>query len=340
VNRLKFAQRLSGNSSAAQAVAVLLAIVGAAPATLAQNVNLEPLRGSGYGVVRFERIRPNVLTVNADIDGKAFRLLVDSGWLEDGIGVVDQSVGTAAGPSTGTQISRSRGPRAREVTLGNVRLTGVPIVHGAFPQLRETLIRRKIGANGIIGTGFLRTCSALVDLENLRLYLRPPGQGRHVVIGRGLTTAGLAEIPMQDAQAHAQLVDAEVNGVAGTMLVDTGSYLAAIDLRLAQEIGARPVPTKLGHPRPWTMTEFSRVTRIDEHASEAWDLVENAPATKLQSFRLHGVPVRVADIRLRQIRPVPGLTLMGLLGMDILGSNGAIIDFSQAKLYLYPSPTR
>ncbi len=30
---------------------------------------------------------------------------------------------------------------------------------------------------------------------------------------------------------------------------------------------------------------------------------------------------------------------MGLLGMDILGSNGAIIDFSEGKLYLYPSPT-
>ncbi len=248
VNRLRFTQRLPGNSRAAKAVAVLLAIVGAAPASLAQNVNLEPLRSSGYGVVRFERIRPNVLTVNADIDGKAFRLLVDSGWLEDGVGVVDQTVGTAAGPSTGTQISRSRGPRAREVTLGNVRLTGVPIVHGAFPQLRETLIRR--------------TGTACCD------WARPNDRR-----ARRNSDAGCA-----GARAAGR---AEVNGVAGKMLVDTGSYLAAIDLRLKQQIGARPVPTKLGHPRPWTMTEFTRLTRIDEHASEAWDLVENAPATKL-----------------------------------------------------------
>jgi hypothetical protein len=28
--------------------------------------------------------------------------------------------------------------------------------------------------------------------------------------------------------------------------------------------------------------------------------------------------------------------VIGLLGMDILGSNGTIIDFGQKKLYFYP----
>lgn len=318
----------------------VLVIIGAGFVAQAQNVNLSPLRNSGYGVVSLQRIRANVLTVTANIDGKPCRLLVDSGWLEDGVGVTDYSIGLPAAAVTGTEISRSRGALARQVTLGNVQLLGVPIVHGSFPQLSNTLIRRKVGANGVIGTGFLRTCSAIVDLQNLRLYLRPPGQGRRVIIGPGLTTAGMVEIPMQEARAHCETVDAEVNGVRGKMLVDTGAYLAAVDIRLREQMKARPIVTNLGRPRPATMTDFARVTRIDESASEAQGLVEGIPMTKLRSFRLNNVPVRAPDIRLRKEIVDVGVPTIGSLGMDILGSNGAVIDFSQDKLYVYPSPTR
>ncbi|MBA2431349.1 MAG: hypothetical protein H0V56_04450 [Chthoniobacterales bacterium] len=41
---------------------------------VAQNISLEALRGSGYGVVELKRPRPNVLTVTAEIDGRKVRL--------------------------------------------------------------------------------------------------------------------------------------------------------------------------------------------------------------------------------------------------------------------------
>jgi hypothetical protein len=319
-------------------VPILALLCAGSSLVQAQNVNLEPLRSSGYGVVPLERIRPNIITLKANIDGKVERLLVDTAWLEDGVGALDETLGATAAPVTGSNVSaRGRGPLAGSVTLGNVRLTNVPIVHGQFPQLRNTVIRRKVAPTGVIGSRFLQTCSALLDLENMRLYLRPPGEGRHVVVRRGLIAAGLAAVPMQQTPQHAELVDAEINGVQGKMLVDTGAYLAAVDVTLAAAIHARPVVTHYGFPRPINADDFTRITRIDRAAFEVKDLVENAPMTQLKSFRLGGVPLRVPDIRLRKIDSPPRVKVIGALGVDILGRNGAIIDFAQQQLYIYPS---
>lgn len=119
------------------------------------------------------------------------------------------------------------------------------------------------------------------------------------------------------------------------MFVDTGSYHAAVDARLSSQNKARPFVTRRGHARP---DEFETVTRIDERSREVAGLVKAAPMTPLQAFKIGGVAVRAPDIRLRKLlllaqdAPKP----IGLLGMDILGSNGAIIDFGERKLYFLP----
>ena len=324
-----------------RATVLFAAAIGATALVQAQNVTLEPLRAAGYGAVRLQRPLPNVITVLANVDGRTKRLLVDTSWLEDGVGLIGENVGISFAPVTGSEIPlKWRGPLAKRVTLGNVQLTSVPIVYGKFPQLRDTVMHREIAADGIIGTGFLHTCSAFVDLQNLRLYLRPPAQGRRVIIGRALTAAGMSEIRLQETAQHAELVEAEVNGVSGKLLVDTSAYLAAIDARLAAQIHARPIVTHYNFPRPVPAEDFTHIIRIDAHAREVDELVRNAPMTSLQSFKLAGVPVRAPDIRLRPVTSATHLRVMGLLGMDILGPNGAIIDFGQDKLYIYRSGPR
>lgn len=320
---------------------VLFAACGAVAVSRAQNVTLEPLRAAGYGEVRLKRPLPNAITVSADVDGRPKRLLVDTSWLEDGVGLIGESVGSYVAPVTGSEIPLTRrGPLAQRVTLGNVQLTSVPIVYGKFPQLRDTIMHREIAADGIIGTGFLHTCSAFIDLQNFRLYLRPPDQGRRVVIGKALMAAGMNEIPLQETSQHAELVEAEVNGVSVKMLLDTGAYLAAIDSRLAAQIHARSIKTNYNFLRPGPAEDILHIARIDAHAREVEELVRNAPMTRLQSFKLAEVPVHVPDIRLRTVTTPLHLRVMGLLGMDILGPNGAIIDFGQNKLYIYRSESK
>jgi hypothetical protein len=60
--------------------------------------------------------------------------------------------------------------------------------------------------------------------------------------------------------------------------------------------------------------------------------------TNLRSFRIAGVNARAPDLRIGRFAFYDSSRgrVIGLLGMDILGKNGTIIDFGQKKLYFYP----
>ena len=60
----------------------------------------------------------------------------------------------------------------------------------------------------------------------------------------------------------------------------------------------------------------------------------------LRSFKINGVRVRAPDLRLStfDFYTETGGKVAGLLGMDILGYNGTIIDFGDHKIYFCPSP--
>lgn len=141
----------------------------------AQGITLEPLRRDGYGVVRLLRPRPNVLTAETDIDGRKARLIIDTGWSADGISLYGNGpvpVAAAskivrnfhAGPRTG-EMAGVRESRVQRLFLGNVLLSQVPLFIGNFANLGSDFARRAVGADGIIGAGFLRTCSAILDLQ-------------------------------------------------------------------------------------------------------------------------------------------------------------------------------
>jgi hypothetical protein len=318
-----------------------------APAAQAQRITLEALRRDGYGEVQLQRPRPNVLTVTANINGRSTRLLVDTGWggagvslhrdavpalRTDGVAISNFNTGSRSGVASDVQQAR-----AERLTIGNVQLAGVPLYYGSFEPLRDPVMRRAVGASGIVGAEFLRTCSALIDLQNLRMYLRPPGVGRRAVISRAIADAGLATVPFEQTSQNDCVVDVEVNGYRGRMLVDTGAYHAVADVRLAAEIKAKPVVTRRGFTRPETSDEFTTITRIDARSAEATALVQNAPTTPIASFKIGDVPVRAESLRLRRLPFYSGAGKpMGLLGVDILGANGTIIDFAERKLYFIP----
>lgn len=277
----------------------------------ASQIDLEPLRQDGYGMVRLKRPKPNVLMISGKIDGRKEDLVIDTGWSSDGISLrTDQAA--PAHPSndsetgfgfsaTGKKMSFARKGRAQRVNLGEVELLQVPLIFASF--------RLGVGAEGVCGAGFLRTCSAIVDLQNLRLYLKPPGTGHRVVIEKGMRAAGLSETPFFVSPSGGCFVDVEINGARAKMVIDTGASLAGLDSRMAKKIGVLDYHSHTGY-------------------TDAAGAQGEAKLGRLRSFKIGNSNVHVPDIRLAEFGFYPKTQekVVGLLGIDILGSNGAIID--------------
>ena len=290
------------------------------------RISFEALRRDGYGVVELQRPEPNTLTVAAMINGRKARLIVDTGWGDDGITVdasyqkVLRSPVTAAKQfgfsATGAPLGGMSKGVADVVSLGNIQIRQVPLYTGKIGAL-EHGTNRRVGATGFIGCGFLQTCSAIVDLHNLQLYLRPPGTGRRAIIGGAMQAQGLNEIPLTFGN-HNCFVPVEINGARGAMIVDTGAYFAGVDRRFVPQMNAK--------------MRSARARSVDAAG------VESATSlTDLKSFRIANVPVYAPDLRIGTFgfyNRSKG-QIIGLLGMDILGKNGTVIDFGQKKLYLF-----
>ena len=290
------------------------------------RIDLSVLQADGYGVVDLKRPEPNVLTVTANINGHKATLIVDTGALTEGIALEsDQlralgAVATAdrdrpATSATGKKVALKTA-RADRVVIGNVEISGVPLVVGSMQALRRPTNYRSVGADGLLGAYFLRTCSAVIDLHNLRLYLRPPGHGRRVDLAPALHAAGLAEARIGEKC----VVDVALNDTPGKMILDTGAFLATADVEFAYKAGASVAGSRVG---------------VQDVTGE----ISRTSIAHLKSFKIGGVPVRAPDLRLAKFPfyKETGGVLVGLLGIDILGSNGAIIDFGQLKLYFYPA---
>ena len=296
-------------------------------ATTDAQISLAALQRDGYGVVELKRPEPNVLTIIAEIDGRKMRLIVDTGWGHDGLSLQKEHLSDFRGQSedlkefgtsaTGKKMANFKKASAKKVVIGNVELAHVPMFFGRVTGIEHSKVRRSLGADGFLGAGFLRTCSAIVDLHNLRLYLRPPGKGRRAILGPALQAAGLAEVPFSMGGGNC-LVDAELNGATGKMVIDTGASHAGVDKRMAPRMKAHAYKSRTG------FIDAAGVIRASELSS-------------LRSFKIGGLGARAPDIRMLEygFYTQSGGKVIGVLGMDILGPNGAIIDFGQQKLYFY-----
>ena len=310
----------------------LLAVIAlhlSAEAAKAAAITLDALQRDGFGIVDIKRPLPNTLTVMAEINGKRVRLIVDTGWGGEGITLDRNRFNASRMPgeevtqfgqsATGKDLGGVKRVRADRVLIGNVEIKNVPLYIGTFRSLQHDQVQRTGGNDGFLGAGFLRTCSAVVDLQNLKLYLRPPGTGRRAVLGPALQAAGLAEASFNQTAGHDCFVDVEINGVAGKMFLDTGATLAGVDSRIAPVLKINPLPSRVG-------------------AIDAAGVISRTQFARLRSFKIGGVPVRAPDVRLGKFGfyGSTGGKVIGLLGMDILGTNGTIIDFGARKLYFYP----
>jgi predicted aspartyl protease len=313
-------------------IAFLAAIIALTWAAHARSpMKLDVLRRDGYGVValRHEDPYPNELTVRVTINERATNLVLDTGWSAPGTGIsLDQDLARALRVQTKSEkpgITWTGAKIANEVAMGNtvvmgnVRITDVPLYFGNLSALRRRVVLlhslipvATIAPYGVITNGFLRATSAIIDLPNLQLYLRPPGAGRRAMLGPALKEIGMSEVLMGRSADHHFLVDAEVNGISGKMIIDTGAEYTML--------------------RP----EFAALAKAGRHIRgemmDAAGIRRSSDIASIRSFKVGDVLVYAPNLTVGSGDFGPGI--VGAIGMDILGQNWGIIDCGGEKLYL------
>jgi hypothetical protein len=274
---------------------------------------LDVLQRNGYGSVELIKGGENKLYIPTEINGQKIRLLLDTGWGTEGITVGINPTALNVVPEKGVgmalTVNGAHTPighgTAQSVVMGNVHIQGTPIYFGRFVEM------------GFVGRGFLKRNNAIIDLINLRLYLRPPGTGRPVDLGPALTALGLAKAPFFDAPHGSFVLNVEVNGFPTQMVLDTGAQLTVLDPRFA----------KAASTKGWGRRNLLQI--------DAAGVASASDFAGTKTFKIEGIPIRTPIVALGKFAGYD-LTrgkMAGLLGLDVIGLNWGIIDVAQKRFY-------
>ena len=119
------------------ALAFLLAAISLSPPPVNARVSFDALRRDGYGMVPLDRPEPNMLTVEATLNGRKARLIVDTGWSGEGITVKADYGQTLRSPAEGIRnfghsasgqaLTGFKKGVADTLVVGNVLMRRVPV---------------------------------------------------------------------------------------------------------------------------------------------------------------------------------------------------------------------
>ncbi len=326
--------RLSFTPALVLALSLVFALP--APRVRAQTKLSGVLTAGGYRWVPLKRPTRNTIAVAVSINGRPGLLVVDSG--APASGLRRSWVGRLGGTSTAMEgsvrgLAGSEEKGLRRVEVDDLRIGDVPVGRaglvisdftglqniqgpsytptGSFIPVRSEAVPMDV--DGFLGADLLTACHAIVDLKNFRLYFQPLAARPHLALGPGLQNAGLVEVPIERAN-NRYFVRAEINGQAGTLLLDTGANLTALNAGQAGRLGLTAQASNLRTRDVGGRERGSRYTRLDRFRLGAWE--KRGFGVGLESF------------------PGDSNKLSGLLGIDLLGTHGAIIDCGQGRLYL------
>ena len=287
----------------------------------------------GYQIVGLGRERNNRLCFAATIAGVKGLMIVDTGLQATVLNektyrplLSAAALNLPAGLPHAVSLNGTRIPLAEapDFRVGPSNLGAVPV--GMLPGSDLTDPGRG-GASGraydgLVGENVLRHYNAVIDCARLVLYLNLD-PAKKLALPASFERAGWTRVPMTDT-GHHFLVPCEVNGRRFRLVVDTGAPFTNLDLHL---LNAAQVPSHaLGLRGGLLATSTEQVSLVDLDRLQiggytARGVRLTATAQSLKAFG--GARDNASD------QPI-----LGLLGGDILASNGAVVDLGNRMLYL------
>jgi predicted aspartyl protease len=138
-----------------------------------------------------------------------------------------------------------------------------------------------------------------------------------------LESQGYTHVALAKASTGHLLIESEINGVKGKLVVDSGSSVTVLDSTAKRALGIDE-----SHAMPIPAVGFGATTGSIEMAAVA--------SVVVGPLRFENRPMFLTDLAqlTKVLEAMSGEKILGILGQDLLENHGAIIDVSNRVLYL------
>lgn len=141
-------------------------------------------------------------------------------------------------------------------------------------------------------------------------------------VDHAMCLLGFTAVPLREVSSGHHLVEASLNGQAGSFVLDTGANATVLDVAYAERFGVSGLPSGFG-------------------GAVGVGGGGRANQAGIESLRIGSVTVRQSRIvttdlgqLLRVMDRLTGRTVYGIIGQDVLQEHRAIIDVARPMLYL------
>jgi predicted aspartyl protease len=273
----------------------------------------------GFGVVNLQQVSfdsdPKRLAINVEVNRVSASLEIDTG--AGGTIIARGSLKkfrlfehkTAIPVSTFEKSSATKFwsfAKVNTLVIGNSVIHSIPVGIKEIPHL-----------DGFLGTPEMHRVGAVLDCAKPALYVARQGPSSITSdkLAAMLQSNGFTQVPLRLNSDHHLELDGSIDGVASTMLVDTGSQFTFVD----ESIG-----TKAGIAMKQLIT---RVKGSDDATRSIG---------RVRKLAIGDFEIRDADICFVDLKKADHPSTY-LLGISELASNSAIIDVGGLSMYLrYP----
>jgi predicted aspartyl protease len=315
------------------------------PASLGELLGRE-----GFEKVPLQRRFGNHLWLRASLNGRSAKLVIDNSAPvtlihRDSVGTyglalinTHEPVLSLFGP-TGETYGRSLLHSLRigqhvfsdlPVAVANEAVSLDPPEYLIVGKLKPNAKRRKFSSyckienvNGLLGADVLRKSSAVLDCGHQVLYLAPisTASGRSKRLAAFLRDRGFTRVPMHLTHDGQYSVDAVINGQSTRLLVNTGASFTVLGRKAGAAMHVRGAPLRFAYA-----LESGSLRQI----SGGW-----AKDVMIGDFSMHDVDITLVDVSPKILRlEYSEEKTAGMLGLENLSFNYAVIDFADTSLYL------
>jgi predicted aspartyl protease len=282
----------------------------------------------GYVAVPVYYSHWNKMLMEAVVNGHRTRFVVDTG---AGYSILDADrahslgVSPVGSDSPYGEFTNLNGMRYRVGYLNSLRAGAMDFGSGpmALFQPADTdagLDSRLNGENadGIIGADILTHYKAVINCYTRTIFFKT-SSSEHLHVARFAASQNFIKIPLREEVSRAFTIPASINSHPCRLLVDTGAFITAFDLKRAKELGLSFTATRMNGSFADGISRRVAVGKVVNLKIGDYQVPpQQLAASVLPDFALDQGQAKIA----------------GILGMELLAASHGIIDFESMSLFV------